>query len=197
MDGFRGGYRVNNREKLHGELKEFIVNVGWTHKIHIVRADEYVSYSKAFKIVRIVLASLTSSGLIGILLTNDVYILKLVTALLSFATASMNGFDKSIDYDKLSKKEQVDANKFWELREDANSLLFDVVYETKNLDEIEKDLNALKQARIIYNNELDNDIPNRTVNKASKRLKVRNDNVYGEDYEKFISADLLKLKKGM
>lgn len=188
---------MNKREKLHSELKEFIVNVGWTHKIHIVRADEYVSYSKAFKIVRIVLASLTSSGLIGILLTNDTYILKLITALLSFATAAMNGFDKSIDYDKLSKKEQVDANKFWELREDALSLLFDVVYETKNIDDIEKDLKELKQMRTIYNNELDNDIPNRTVNKASKRLKNRNDNVYEEDYTKFISADLLKLKKGM
>ena len=188
---------MNKREKLHGELKEFIVNVGWTHKIHIVRADEYVFYSKIFKIVRIVLASLTTSGLIGILLVNDTYELKIVTALLSFATTAMNGFDKSTDYTKLSKKEQVDANKFWELREEAQSLLFEVVYETRNLDEIENEFSELKRIRKICNSELDNDIPNKTVTKASKKFKVRNDNVYEEDYVKFISVDLIKLKKGL
>ena len=29
-----------NQEKLHFQLKKFIVNVGWTHKIHAVRIDE-------------------------------------------------------------------------------------------------------------------------------------------------------------
>lgn len=33
-----------NQEKLHFQLKKFIVNVGWTHKIHAVRIDELESY---------------------------------------------------------------------------------------------------------------------------------------------------------
>ncbi|MDM8212678.1 SLATT domain-containing protein [Enterococcus hirae] len=181
------------QNKIHEELKNFIVNVGWTHKIHIVRSDEYSGYSNAFKTVRIIIAALTSSGLIGILFIEGSYILSLATAILSFATVAMNSLDKAVDYDKLSLKEKTDANNFWELRIEAESLLHDTVYNTKNMSEIEEKLIELKRLRKQYNDGLLN-VPNRTVNKACKLVNERKDNDYSNDYIKFIAPELLDLK---
>lgn len=181
------------QDKLHKELKNFIVNVGWTHKIHIVRSDEYSHYSFAFKIVRLVVAGLTSAGLVGILLNQGSFILKLITALLSFATFAMNGLDKAVDFDKLSLKEKTDANNFWELRIEAESLLHDITFNTKNMDHIETQLAELKRLRKQYYDGLLN-VPNRTVNKACKMINKRRDNDYSSDYIKFIAPELLELK---
>ncbi|ALU77192.1 TPA: SLATT domain-containing protein [Listeria monocytogenes] len=181
------------QDKLHEELKNFIVNVGWTHKIHIVRSDEYSHYSFAFKVVRVVVAGLTSSGLVGILFNQESFILKLITAILSFITFAMNGLDKAVDFDKLSLKEKTDANNFWELRIEAESLLHDTAFNTKNMDKIEKQLEELKKLRKQYNDGLLN-VPNRTVNKACNMINKRKDNDYSSDYTKFIAPELLELK---
>lgn len=184
---------LKQQEKLHEELKNFIVNVGWTHKIHIVRSDQYLAYSNSFKIVRIIMSAFTSSGLIGLLLVEGSYILKLITAIFSFVTVAMNGFDKAIDYDKLSLKEKTDANNFWVLRIEADSLLHDTVFNTKDMDVIELQFSELKKLRKQYNDGLLN-VPSRTVNKACKLINDRKDTDYSNDYIKFISPDLLDVK---
>lgn len=184
---------AKKQEKLHEELKNFIVNVGWTHKIHIVRSDEYARYSFVFKVIRVVVAGLTSSGLVGILFNQESFSLKIITAILSFATVAMNGLDKAVDFEKLSLKEKTDANNFWELRIEAESLLHDTVFNTKNMDKIEKKLAELKKLRKQYNDGLLN-VPNRTVNKACKMINERNDNDYSSDYIKFIASELLEVK---
>lgn len=180
------------QHKLHEELKNFIVNVGWTHKIHIVRSDEYSHYSFAFKIIRLIIAGLTSSGLIGILFNQESFILKFITAILSFTTFAMNGLDKAVDFDKLSIKEKTDANNFWELRIEAESLLHYTTFNTKNMDKIEEQLAELKKLRKQYNDGLLN-VPNRTENKSRKMINERKDNDYSNDYIKFIAPELLKL----
>lgn len=48
------------REKLHSDLKNFIVNVGWTHKIHIVESDRLSFWSKGMKTVQILLSAFTT-----------------------------------------------------------------------------------------------------------------------------------------
>ena len=105
----------------------------------------------------------------------------------------MNSLDKAVDYDKLSLKEKTDANNFWELRIEAESLLHDTVFNTKNMNEIEKKFIELKRLRKQYNDGLLN-VPNRTVNKACKLINERKDNDYSNDYIKFIAPDLLYLK---
>ena len=182
-----------NQNKLHEEIKDFIVNVGWTHKIHIVRSDEYSFYSFTFKTIRIIVAGLTSSGLVGIIFNQKSFVLKLVTAILSFTTFAMNGLDKAVDFDKLSLKEKTDANNFWELRVEAESLLHDTVFNTRNMDEIEKQLAELKKLRKQYNDGLLN-VPGRTVDRARKMINERKDNDYSSDYIKFISPALLEVK---
>ncbi|UQU61202.1 SLATT domain-containing protein [Lactococcus petauri] len=181
------------QEKLHEELKNFIVNVGWTHKIHIVHSDDYSNYSNYFKIARIGTAAFTSSGLIGIFFVQDSFILKLITAIFSFITVALNAIDKTIDYDQLALKEKSDANNFWNLRIEAESLLYDIVYNTKNVEEIEKDFTKLKTLRKQFNDGLLN-VPKRTVNKACNMVNERRDNDYSKDYPKFIAPELLNLK---
>ncbi|EAA0182020.1 TPA: SLATT domain-containing protein, partial [Listeria monocytogenes] len=166
---------VNKQEELKEELKNFIVNVGWTHKIHIVRSDEYIYYSKLFKWIRIILAAFTSSGLIGILFDSQSYILKVVTAIFSFATVAMNGLDKAGDFEKLCLKEKNDANNFWKLRTDAESLLSKTVFSTESMGRIDQEFEELKRLRIQYNAGLLN-VPAKTVKKASKLIHKRKDN---------------------
>ena len=184
---------TNKQAKLHEELKNFIVNVGWTHKIHIVRSDEYSQYSTAFKIVRIVISAVTSSGIISLFFVNDSFVLKFITAVFSFMTVAMNGLDKAVDYDKLSIKEKSDANNFWELRIEAESLLHDIVFNTEDLDVIDQKFSELKTLRKQCNEGLLN-TPNKTVTKACERVNKRRDNDYSEDYVKCISPELLILK---
>ncbi len=181
------------QSKLHQELKDFVVNVGWTHKIHIVSSDRYAEWSEAFKIVRIITASITSSGLIGIIFLPGSFALKLFTAIFSFITVAMNSFDKAVDFDKLSLKEKIDANNFWELRIDAESLLFEVVYNTRSINDVEADFLKLKKLRKQYNDGLLN-VSQRAVKKASKLINERRDNDYSNDYVKFISPELLEVK---
>lgn len=184
---------TNKQAKLHEELKNFIVNVGWTHKIHIVRSDEYSQYSTTFKIVRIVISAITSSGIISLFFVNDSFELKFITAIFSFITVAMNALDKAVDFDKLSIKEKSDANNFWELRIEADSLLHDIVFNTEDLGIIDQQFSELKILRKQYNEGLLN-TPNKTVNKACDRVNKRRDNDYSEDYVKFISPELLTLK---
>lgn len=181
------------QEKIFQELKDFIVNVGWTHKIHIVQSDKYLNDAKLFKNIRVLSAAVASSGLIGIIFAVDSFALKLGTAVVSFITTAMTGLDKAEDYKKLSLKEKTDANNFWELREQANSLLYDVVYCTRQMVEVEEDFKNLKSLRSLYNTELLN-VSGKPVKLASKMINEKRDNDYSQDYQKFISPELLELK---
>lgn len=183
----------NKQQRLHAELEDFIVNVGWTHKIHIVQSDLYVQNSLQFKKVRIIIAALTSSGLIGLLFVDHSFVWNLVTTVLSFVTVAMNGFDRATDYEKLSVKEKTDANNFWKLRINAESLLYDTVYNTQSMTTIEIKFAELTELRNQYNDGLLN-VSKKAVNLARDMINNRKDNDYSNDYSKFISPDLFAVK---
>jgi hypothetical protein len=57
-----------NMEIIENRMNDLYVRLSWSHKIQEKQADIYKNTDKVIKITRIVLASLTSSGIISILL---------------------------------------------------------------------------------------------------------------------------------
>ena len=182
------------REKLHAELKEFIANVGWTHKIHIVQSDRLMWWANAINVVQIVSSAITASGLLAIVLGKGSFEFNIIIAIISFITLVANGLDKAMDLRKLSTKEKQDANNFWKLRESGKRLLSDVQFSTDDIGNVKAKFDELIELRNQYNDELLN-VPSRVVTKASKLLKERKDNDYSDDYQYFIPQNMIELKE--
>ncbi|KXT68810.1 hypothetical protein SGODD07_02010 [Streptococcus gordonii] len=181
------------QEKLHFELKNFIVNVGWTHKIHAVMVDELEKYIRNLRAVTIVISGLVSSGLVGILLT-DTYWMKLATAFLSLITTIIISIAKEFNFEDRLTLERKSIDELWNLRTSAEILLSEVVYNGKSSSEIQESFEELKLRRYAIYSQLSNPSP-KNVSEASKLIKLRKDNDYEEDYKYFISKELMKIKE--
>ena len=182
-----------NQEKLHFQLKNFIVNIGWTHKIHAVRIDELESYIRWFRIAIIIISGLVTSGLIGILFI-DGYILKIVTTVLSLITTIIVGITKEFNFEERLTMERKSVDELWNLRTSAEILLSEVVYNGRSSNEIQESFVELELQRDATYSQLSNPSP-KNVSKASKLIKSRKDDDYEEDYKYFISKELMKIKE--
>ena len=188
-----GGLMSKNQEKLHFELLNFIVNVGWTHKIHAVRIDELESYIRWFRIVTIIISGVVSSGLVGILCFDE-YWIKLVTAFLSLVTTIIFSITKEFNFEERLALERKSVDELWNLRVSAENLLSEVVYNGKSSSEIQKSFEELKFRRDVAYGKLSNPSP-KNISKASELIKSRKDNDYEDDYKYFISKELMKVRE--
>ena len=57
--------QLNLKGKLHDDLKNFIVKVGWTHKIHIVQSDRLFAIANVIKVIQVIAVAITASGLLA------------------------------------------------------------------------------------------------------------------------------------
>lgn len=181
------------QEQLHEEVKRFIVNVSWTHKIHIVHSDLLSSRATTLRITNLVLSALVSSGLIYVLLT-DTYWAKLLTTFCSLLVTLSVAFRKEFNFDGLSSREKADANAFWELREEASRLLYSLTYNTEPSAEVSEKFNRLLEIRSEKSLELMTP-SQKAVDKAGKLLKNRRDDDYTEDFKYFIPTNLMEIKE--
>lgn len=188
-----GGLMSKNQEKLHFELLNFIVNVGWTHKIHAVRIDELESYIRWFRIATIIISGVVSSGLVGILCFDE-YWIKLVTAFLSLVTTIIFSITKEFNFEERLALERKSVDELWNLRVSAENLLSEVVYNGKSSSEIQKSFEELKFRRDVAYGKLSNPSP-KNISKASELIKSRKDNDYENDYKYFISKELMKVRE--
>lgn len=177
---------MSKQELLQKEIKDFIVNVGWTHKIQITQSDIYESKASVVKRAKIICAALTSVGLGGFILKvlPEYQTISLtVTFILSLATTLISLLEKESDYKKLSEQTRIAANRFWELREDCTSLLYKLKdgYDEKDAT---KEFDELKKLRKTYNTELLNP-SKKAVALASEKIKTNHDNDYSDDYKYF------------
>jgi hypothetical protein len=176
------------QRQLHEEVKKFIVNVSWTHKIQIVYSDILVSYARWVRIGNILLSAIVSSGLIYILL-SDKYWAKVATAFVSICVTVLTALKKEFDFEGTSIRVKQDANAFWELREDAMHLLYVLTYNTDASESVAIEFNKLVETRNRKMPELIN-APQKAVDKASELLKSRRDDDYEEDYKYLIPSNL-------
>lgn len=176
------------QRQLHEEIKKFIVNVSWTHKIQIVYSDILASYAKLVRAGILFLSAIVSSGLIYILLSNE-YWAKVITAFVSICVTILTALKKEFDFEGTSVRAKQDANIFWELREKATHLLYILTYNTDSSESVSKEFNELVETRNRKMPELIN-APQKAIEKASKLLKLRRDDDYEEDYKYLIPSNL-------
>ncbi|HEM3615055.1 TPA: SLATT domain-containing protein [Streptococcus suis] len=179
---------LKRQRQLHEEVKKFIVNVSWTHKIQIVYSDMLASYAKWVRIGNILLSAIVSSGLIYILLSDE-YWAKIATAFVSICVTVLAALKKEFDFDGASIRTKQDANLFWELREEATHLLHVLTYDTDASESVAIEFNKLVETRNRKMPELIN-APQKAVDKAGKLLKSRRDDDYEEDYKYLIPSNL-------
>lgn len=182
------------REKLHADLKNFIVNVGWTHKIHIVYSDKLSFWNNIIQLTQIISSSFTASGIVAILLGKGSDAYNIFIASMSFVTLITSGIDQVFQVKKLSIKEKQVANNFWKLREKGLRLLSSVQFQTESEENVQINFENLIKLREEYSSDLTN-VPKRYVDEASKLIKIRKDNYYAEDYKYFIPDNLMNLKE--
>lgn len=177
---------MSKQKFIQKEMNNFIVNVGWTHKIQITQSDIYLRKAIFMNCAKITCTTLTSVGLAGFVLKAfpEYQTISLtITFILSLITTFINLLEKESDYKKLSDQTRATANRFWELREDCRSLGYRLKCED-DLSEIIKEFNELKRLRKIYNAELLNPSP-KAVDLASKKIRIQLDNDYSNDYKCF------------
>lgn len=176
------------QRRLHEEVKKYIVNVSWTHKIQIVYSDILAFRAKMIRVVNIFLSALVSSGLIYILFSDE-YWAKVTTAFFSIFVTALTALKKEFDFEGASERTKQDANILWELREKATHLLYVLTYNTDSSDSVAEEFDKLVEIRNRKMPELAN-APKKAVDRAGELLKSRRDDDYEEDYKYLIPNNL-------
>lgn len=177
-----------HQRQLHEEVKKFIVNVSWTHKIQIAYSDILTGYAKWVRVGNLLLSAIVSSGLIYILLSDE-YWAKVVTAFVSICVTILTALKKEFDFEGASERTKRDANILWELREKATHLLYVLTYNTDSSDSVAEEFDKLVEVRNRKMPELAN-APKKAVDRADKFLKSRRDDDYEGDYKYLIPNNL-------
>ncbi len=177
-------------EFLIKEMKDFIVSVGWTHKIQITQSELYENFANKMRVVKVISASLTSAGLASLILRvfpNHENISLFTAFVLSLLSIFTESFEKDKDFNKLSANSKAIAGQFWELRVDCESLL----YRLKTGEDIKVIQNDFQIIKVLRKT-LAGNLPNATakaVSIASDKLKKNKDNNYTNDYKLFNLED--------
>lgn len=178
------------KEGLENGLLSAIVSVGWTHKIQEKQAEIYATRNKFWTLTQLISAGLTSTGAVTIIISNS-YIVKILTVIVGLTSFISSGVLKAWNYKELSIQSKHYANNQFQLRENLLACLRNLVFDLQPIDDIKKTWHSLEQKRL----SISADSPytsNRAVNKASKQLKVRRDNIVDDDYKLFISSAILQ-----
>lgn len=110
---------------LEAQIRECFGRVVYTHKTHSKMADRCAATLRRFKIAQIVLSSLTASGTVGLVFSND-FRLKIATAIISLLTVAINSYMKGFDPGATAQKHRDAAADMWPIRESYLSLLSDI-----------------------------------------------------------------------
>lgn len=180
-----------NREKyLLKEMKDFVVNTGWTHKIQITQSDLHEQSANKMRVIKIACTALTSAGLASLILKlfpehQNLSLIIVFTLALSVTIIEL--VEKDRDFSKLAEQTRNVASNFWELRVDCESLINDLKSDG-DVAQLREKFEELKAKRKLLNRDLSNP-SSKAVSIASKKLKENKDNDYTEDYKYFNLED--------
>lgn len=113
-------------DALEAQIRECFGRVIYTHKTHSKMADRAAGKLKWLKLMQIGLSSLTASGAISIVF-SDQFGLKIATAGVSLATVGLTAYMKGFDPGAVAQKHRDTAADIWPIRESYLSLLTDLV----------------------------------------------------------------------
>lgn len=116
---------VNYDIAFEDQIRECFGRVVYTHKTHERMADRCVRSLWVVKWAQIILSAFTSAGAIAAVV-QDGFIVKILTAALSFLTLLLAAYLKNFDPGGNAQKHRDAAAKLWNIRECYQSLLTDL-----------------------------------------------------------------------
>lgn len=117
--------RKKNAQILEESIRASFGHLIYTYKTYCKQADIYASQQKIFKIAQIILSSLTSVGVITLLI-QDPFWLKIVTAIIAFLSTCISAYLQNFSLGTMVENCRKAANSLHELREDYILLLTDM-----------------------------------------------------------------------
>lgn len=174
---------------LEDVVRDSYAGVVWSHKIQEKQSDIYAEKFKKMETINIGAASLTSVGIIAMIFTDPLW-LKLISALISFATVYITAYFKSFDLQKLITSHKATANKLISVRDQYKVLLIEIKLQSDSVENLLSRYNELvKETDSIYL-----EAPSTTeeaVDKASEALKIKKDNTFSdEEIDSFLPSSL-------
>lgn len=184
---------IDNYQVLEDAVRDSYGGVVWTHKIQEKQADICAVKFKKMETVNIVAASLTSAGIIAIIFTDPLW-LKLISAIVSFATVYITAYYKSFDLQKLVASHKATANKIIAVRDKYKVLLTEIKLQSDSVENLLTKYNELvKETNGIYL-----EAPTTTdkaVERAREALKVKKDNTFtDEEIDSFLPQSLRRAR---
>lgn len=185
---------IENYEMLEDVVRNSYASVVWSHKIQEKQADIYAKKFKKMETVNIGAASLTSVGVVALIFTDPLW-LKLVSALISFATVYITAYFKSFDLQKFITSHKAAANKLIAVRDQYRVLLTEIKLK---VDSVENLLARYKEL-VEKTDAIYLEVPTTTdeaVGKASKALKIKKDNTFTDaEIDSFLPLSLRRENK--
>lgn len=185
---------IENYEMLEDVVRDSYASVVWSHKIQEKQADIYAKKFKKMETVNIWAASLTSVGIVALIFTDPLW-LKLVSALISFATVYITTYFKSFDLQKFITSHKAAANKLIAVRDQYKVLLTEIKLK---VDSVENLLARYKEL-VEKTDAIYLEAPTTTdeaVGKASKALKIKKDNTFtNAEIDSFLPLSLRRENK--
>lgn len=170
------------------------MSVAWTHKIQEQQADIYFGIKNRFDILQIGVSVLSTSGIIAAVFREEMWI-RIVGAIASGISLYVTAYCKKYDLGTLYREHKDVALEWLELREDFISILCDIKMERFSYEELLVKRDELLERKLELSKRTP-DASNKAVNKASKCLKVRQDNTYtDEEINNWLPSEARKLKQ--
>ena len=185
---------IENYKMLEDVVRDSYASVVWSHKIQEKQADIYAEKFKKMETVNIGAASLTSVGIVALIFTDPLW-LKLVSALISFATVYITAYFKSFDLQKFITSHKAAANKLIAVRDQYKVLLTEIKLK---VDSVENLLARYKEL-VEKTDAIYLEAPTTTdeaVGKASKALKIKKENTFTDaEIDSFLPLSLRRENK--
>ena len=184
---------IGSYDILEDIVRNSFWSVVWSHKIQEKQSDIYAYEYKRMETIKIVAASLSSIGIITLIFTDPLW-LKLISALISFATIFISAYFKSFDLQKLVILHKASANKLIAVRDQFIILLAEIKLQNDSVENLFiKYKELVKRLDAIYL-----EAPSTTdkaVEMACNSLQVKKDNTaMSDEIDSFLPLSLRKEK---
>ena len=185
---------IDNYNTLEDVVRDSYAGVVWSHKIQEKQSDIYAEKYRRMETINIGAASLTSVWIIAMIFSDPLW-LKLISALISFATVYITAYFKSFDLQKFIITHKTTANKLIAIRDQYKVLLAEIRLQS---DSVENFLVRYKEL-VERTDAIYLEAPTTTdkaVERASEALKVKKDNTFTEsEIDSFLPSSLRRGNK--
>lgn len=159
-------------EILEAQIRECYGRVVYAHKAHEKNADLYLARLRRTKLFQILLSTITTGGIFGVLFSNGSKALEFITASTATTQLFVNTYIKEYSLSETAERHSVTASKLWSIRERYLSLLADLISRQITLEDARQIRENLQQELVVIYEKAPRTIP-KAYKEAQMALKMK------------------------